>query len=53
MSARRMDQTVVNNHGAFIWRIAKLLRGTYKPAQNGAVILVLRHVDAARAGDAS
>ena len=43
-----MDQTVVNNHGAFIWRIANLLRGTYKPAQYGAVILpfvVLRRLD--------
>ena len=48
MSARTMDQAVVNNHGAFIWRIANLLRGTYKPAQYGAVILpfvVLRRLD--------
>ena len=43
-----MDPAVVNNHGAFIWRIANLLRGTYKPAQYGAVILpfvVLRRLD--------
>ncbi|MDQ3156739.1 MAG: type I restriction-modification system subunit M, partial [Actinomycetota bacterium] len=43
-----MDQTAVNNHGAFIWRIANLLRGTYKPAQYGSVILpfvVLRRLD--------
>ena len=48
MSARKMNQAVVNNHGAFIWRIANLLRGTYKPAQYGAVILpfvVLRRMD--------
>lgn len=43
-----MDQALVNNHGAFIWRIANLLRGTYKPAQYGSVILpfvVLRRLD--------
>lgn len=43
-----MDQAAVNNHGAFIWRIANLLRGTYKPAQYGTVILpfvVLRRLD--------
>jgi len=45
---RKMDQVLVNNHGAFIWRIANLLRGTYKPAQYGSVILpfvVLRRLD--------
>jgi type I restriction enzyme M protein len=43
-----MDREVVDNHGAFIWRIANLLRGTYKPAQYGGVILpfvVLRRLD--------
>lgn len=48
MTQRSMDRTAVNNHGAFIWRIANLLRGTYKPAQYGSVILpyvVLRRLD--------
>ena len=38
------------NNAAFIWSIANLLRGTYKPADYGKVILpftVLRRLDSA------
>ena len=38
-----------NNNGAFIWSIANLLRGVYKQADYGKVILpftVLRRLDA-------
>lgn len=38
------------NNAAFIWSIAQVLRGTYKPAENGKVILpftVLRRLDSA------
>lgn len=48
VTARNLDDSVVNNHGVFIWRIANLLRGTYKLAQYGSVILpfvVLRRLD--------
>jgi type I restriction enzyme M protein len=39
---------VVKNHGAFIWSVADLLRGDYKPHEYGRVILpftVLRRLD--------
>jgi type I restriction enzyme M protein len=42
------DSAVVKNHGAFIWSVADLLRGDYKPHEYGRVILpftVLRRLD--------
>jgi type I restriction enzyme M protein len=39
---------VIKNHGAFIWSVADLLRGDYKPHEYGKVILpltVLRRLD--------
>ena len=42
------NQAVVNNHGALIWRIADLLRGTYRPHQYGSIIqpfVILRRLD--------
>ena len=39
---------MVKNHGAFIWSVADLLRGDYKPSEYGRVILpftVLRRLD--------
>ncbi len=44
------DSATSTNHSAFIWGIANLLRGTYKQADYGKVILpftVLRRLDAA------
>jgi type I restriction enzyme M protein len=38
-----------SNNGAFIWSIANLLRGTYKRADYGKVVLpftILRRLDA-------
>lgn len=43
-----MSQDVVNNHAAFIWSVADLLRGDYKQSEYGKVILpltVLRRLD--------
>ena len=42
------DAPVVRNHAAFIWSVADLLRGDYKPSEYGRVILplvVLRRLD--------
>jgi type I restriction enzyme M protein len=42
------DSAVVKNHQAFIWSVADLLRGDYKPHEYGRVILpftVLRRLD--------
>jgi type I restriction enzyme M protein len=42
------DGPVVRNHAAFIWSVADLLRGDYKPSDYGKVILpmvVLRRLD--------
>jgi type I restriction enzyme M protein len=42
------DAAAVKNHAAFIWAVADLLRGDYKPADYGKVILpftVLRRLD--------
>ena len=43
-----MADEVIKNHGAFIWSVADLLRGDYKPHEYGKVILpltVLRRLD--------
>ena len=43
-----MSSEVIKNHGAFIWSVADLLRGDYKPYEYGKVILpltVLRRLD--------
>ncbi len=43
-----------NNHAEFIWSIADLLRGPYKPSEYGKVILpltVLRRMDCVSEGD--
>ena len=43
-----MSDGTINNHGAFIWSVADLLRGVYKQSEYGRVILpltVLRRLD--------
>ena len=43
-----MSEQAANNHGAFIWSVAELLRGVYKQSEYGWVILpltVLRRLD--------
>ena len=43
-----VDPGRINNHAAFIWSVANLLRGPYKPHEYGKVILpltVLRRMD--------
>ena len=43
-----MSDESINNHGAFIWSVADLLRGVYKQSEYGRVILpltVLRRLD--------
>jgi type I restriction enzyme M protein len=43
-----MSEAVANNHAAFIWSVADLLRGDYKQSEYGKVILpltVLRRLD--------
>ena len=43
-----MSEQAANNHGAFIWAVADLLRGVYKQSEYGRVILpltVLRRLD--------
>jgi len=43
-----MSDETINNHGAFIWSVADLLRGVYKQSEYGRVILpltVLRRLD--------
>ena len=43
-----MSDETANNHGAFIWSVADLLRGVYKQSEYGRVILpltVLRRLD--------
>lgn len=43
-----MSETRINNHAAFIWAVADLLRGDYKQSDYGKVILpltVLRRLD--------
>ena len=43
-----MQSETINNHAAFIWSVADLLRGVYKPSEYGRVILpltVLRRLD--------
>ena len=43
-----MSSDTVNNHAAFIWSVADLLRGDYKQSEYGKVILpltVLRRLD--------
>jgi type I restriction enzyme M protein len=42
------DSEIIRNHAAFIWSVADLLRGDYKPYEYGKVILpmvVLRRLD--------
>ncbi len=42
------DSGTIKNHAAFIWSVADLLRGNYKPSEYGKVILpltVLRRLD--------
>ncbi|MBA3426599.1 MAG: type I restriction-modification system subunit M N-terminal domain-containing protein, partial [Rubrobacter sp.] len=42
------SETRLKNHAAFIWSVADLLRGNYKPSEYGKVILpltVLRRLD--------
>ena len=43
-----MESEKINNHAAFIWSVADLLRGVYKQSEYGRVILpltVLRRLD--------
>jgi type I restriction enzyme M protein len=43
-----MSEHVVNNHAAFIWSVADLLRGDYRRSEYGKVVLpltVLRRLD--------
>ena len=43
-----LDKIAINNHSAFIWRIADLLRGSYRAHQYGSTILpfvILRRLD--------
>ena len=43
-----MQSETINNHASFIWSVADLLRGVYKPSEYGRVILpltVLRRLD--------
>ena len=43
-----ISQETSKNHAAFIWSVADLLRGNYKPSEYGKVILpltVLRRLD--------
>ncbi len=43
-----MPSETINNHAAFIWSVADLLRGDYKQSEYGRVILpftVLRRLD--------
>ena len=44
------DSNTIQNHAAFIWSVADLLRGDYKQSEYGKVILpltVLRRLDCA------
>jgi len=46
--ADAVDSSRINNHAAFIWSVADLLRGDYKPSEYGKVIMpltVLRRLD--------
>ena len=43
-----VDSSQINNHAAFIWSVADLLRGDYKQSEYGKVIMpltVLRRLD--------
>ena len=47
-SANVVDSSQINNHAAFIWSVADLLRGDYKQSEYGKVIMpltVLRRLD--------
>jgi len=47
-SANAVDSSRINNHAAFIWSVADLLRGDYKQSEYGKVIMpltVLRRLD--------
>ena len=47
-SANVVDSSRINNHAAFIWSVADLLRGDYKQSEYGKVIMpltVLRRLD--------
>jgi type I restriction enzyme M protein len=47
-SANAVDASHINNHAAFIWSVADLLRGDYKQSEYGKVIMpltVLRRLD--------
>ena len=49
-----MSGQAANNHGAFIWSVADLLRGVYKQSEYGRVILpltVLRRLDCVLGAD--
>ena len=49
MRGRTLSDESINNHAAFIWSVADLLRGDYKQSEYGRVILpftVLRRLDA-------
>ena len=48
VGADSIDRSQINNHAAFIWSVADLLRGDYKQSEYGRVILpftVLRRLD--------
>ncbi len=43
-----MAEATINNHAAFIWTVADLLRGDYKQSEYGKVVLpltVIRRLD--------
>ena len=39
MRGRKLSDESINNHAAFIWSVADLLRGDYKQSEYGRVIL--------------
>ena len=42
------DSSVIRNHAAFIWLVADLLRGDYRPSEYGRIVLpltVIRRLD--------
>lgn len=41
VATTRPDSETVKNHAAFIWSVADLLRGNYKPSEYGRVVLPL------------
>jgi type I restriction enzyme M protein len=47
------NDEVIRNHAAFIWSVADLLQGDYKPYESGKVILPMVVRLARRGGHAS